>query len=249
MNYRNAISDFEEYLEDIYSDNNCIGIEYRGYLINLKDYERMKEIIDDNNFNINDSKNKFKINQIEFKKPQYLINMILNGNKYIFINTTLWELICDNDKKNETPIIYKVNSNDISFSLDNIELSFSHNKNIIDEYSLNNSYKYKSKYYDNEAKDENNLKYQNNTPEKRVNFASPPRIGLQNIGATCYMNATLQCFCHIEKFVNFFKYSEQVVSMVKNDKNNLTSSFKLLIEKLWPNNYILFSKKLCSRRI
>jgi UDP-galactopyranose mutase len=51
------------------------------------------------------------------------------------------------------------------------------------------------------------------------------------------MNSTLQCFCHIEKFVNFFKYSQQVVSMVRNNKNNLTSSFKLLIEKLWPNNY------------
>ena len=45
-----------------------------------------------------------------------------------------------------TPIIYKVNSNDISFSLDNIELSFKHNKNIIDEYVLNNSSKYKSNY-------------------------------------------------------------------------------------------------------
>jgi ubiquitin C-terminal hydrolase len=51
------------------------------------------------------------------------------------------------------------------------------------------------------------------------------------------MNATLQCFCHIEKFVNFFKYSQQVITIVKNDKSNLTSSFKLLIEKLWPNNY------------
>ena len=51
------------------------------------------------------------------------------------------------------------------------------------------------------------------------------------------MNATLQCFCHIGKFVNFFKYSQQVLTIVKNDKSNLTSSFKLLIEKLWPNNY------------
>ena len=51
------------------------------------------------------------------------------------------------------------------------------------------------------------------------------------------MNAILQSFCHIEKFVNFFKYSQQVVSLVRNNKNNLTSSFKLLIEKLWPNNY------------
>ena len=49
------------------------------------------------------------------------------------------------------------------------------------------------------------------------------------------MNATLQCFCHIEKFINFFKYNTYIISLVKRSTNNLTSSFKLLIEKLWPN--------------
>ena len=43
MNYRNAISDFEKYLVDIYSEQNSFGIEYKGYLINLKDYERIKK--------------------------------------------------------------------------------------------------------------------------------------------------------------------------------------------------------------
>ena len=50
------------------------------------------------------------------------------------------------------------------------------------------------------------------------------------------MNSTLQCFCHIEKFLNFFKYNQQIVELVKKDKNNLSSSFKLLIEQLWPND-------------
>jgi len=84
---------------------------------------------------------------------------------------------------------------------------------------------------------EYNLDYQTDSHEIRVNFVFPPKIGLQNIGATCYMNATLQCFCHIEKFVNYFKYSKNVISKVRNNKNDLTSSFKLLIENLWPNNY------------
>ena len=88
----------------------------------------------------------------------------------------------------------------------------------------------------NYNKNEMNLR-QANSPEIRDNFPFSPKIGLENIGVACYMNATLQCFCHIEKFVNFFKYSQQVNSMVRNNKNNLTSSFKLLIEKLWPNNY------------
>ena len=145
-NFQNAIFDFEKYLEDIYSAKNSYGKEYEGYLINLKDYERIKDIIDNNKTNINDSENYFKIKQIEFKTPQYLINMILNGNKYIFINADLWKLICDDDKKFDFSIMYKVNNKDINFSLDNKYLYFSHNNNIIDKYSLKNSCIYESNY-------------------------------------------------------------------------------------------------------
>ena len=41
---------------------------------------------------------------------------------------------------------------------------------------------------------------------------------------------------------NFFKYKEQVIDITRKDKSNLTSSFKLLIENLWPNNNIKSSK-------
>ena len=34
-------------------------------------------------------------------------------------------------------------------------------------------------------------------------FDYAPRVGLANIGATCYMNATLQCFCQILEFASF----------------------------------------------
>ena len=51
------------------------------------------------------------------------------------------------------------------------------------------------------------------------------------------MNAILQCFCNIEKFIKFFKYNKQAINLDLNTGNNLTFSFKLLIEQLWPNNY------------
>jgi len=71
----------------------------------------------------------------------------------------------------------------------------------------------------------------------KKNFESCPHIGLQNIGATCYMNSTLQCFCHIEKFVEFFKYNPQITNNIKNEKDKLSFSFKLLIDNLWPDNF------------
>ena len=44
-------------------------------------------------------------------------------------------------------------------------------------------------------------------------YVYPTLIGLQNINAACYMNASLQCFCHIVKFVNFFKYSKKTIEI------------------------------------
>jgi len=64
-------------------------------------------------------------------------------------------------------------------------------------------------------------------------FNEDTEIGLQNIGATCYMNATLQCFSHIKKFVEYFKYHNHPKFT---DKHSLSSSFKTLIDNLWNKN-------------
>ena len=77
-----------------------------------------------------------------------------------------------------------------------------------------------------EDEDEYNLDYQTNTLDKRVNFFFLPKIGLKNIRVTCYI-ATFQYICHIGKIVNFFIY-RHVISLVRNNKNILTSSIKLL---------------------
>ena len=73
-----------------------------------------------------------------------------------------------------------------------------------------------------------------------IDFQIPPLMGLKNVGATCYMNATLQCFSQIEKLVNYFKYKpyveEVVIKYQKENKLCLTQSFKDLIENLWPSN-------------
>ena len=86
--------------------------------------------------------------------------------------------------------------------------------------------------------------------EKNVNylkevFNQPPSIGLQNVGATCYMNATIQCFGQLEKFVLYFKYNQMIQQVITKNKNNdcLTKSFKDLIENLWPDNPKYLDKK------
>ena len=154
----------------------------------------------------------------------------------------------------------------LNFYLENIEfinnvqnISLEGNNNIgkIIKYDFNNNIK-----ENNSIINKNNLNLEESSPNnvKKFNgnkipvinniknnniinnFNNCPLIGLANIGATCYMNATLQCFCHIEQFINFFKYNPQINSTYKNNTDNLSYSFKLLIENLWPDKYIPSSK-------
>ena len=80
-------------------------------------------------------------------------------------------------------------------------------------------------------------------------FSEPPGIGLQNVGAIYYMNSTLQCLCQIEKLVDHFKTNERISTIINDYKvrgeDCLSSSFKNLIENLWPTDatYIEKNKK------
>jgi len=78
----------------------------------------------------------------------------------------------------------------------------------------------------------------NSIHSTRINFKAKPLIGLRNIGATCYMNTTLQILCNVEKFVDFFKYYKQINQIIESDTKNekLSTSFKILVENLYPND-------------
>ena len=192
----------------------------------------------------------FKIDYIliynnEHYRESHINNIKLNLE--VFLNNYKTYDICEplfDDSVDEViGSIIKYNSNNQEFD------NYPYNQNINNE-NYNNYQNFNNKennFNDNDAKDYNNkineneyeynLDYKTHSPHIKDNFAFTPLIGLQNIGATCYMNATLQCFCHIEYFVNKFKYSQNIIDKVRNNKKNLTASFKLLIEKLWPNNY------------
>ena len=151
IKYYYAIINFEDSLQDIYSESNN-NKDNKGYLINLKNYEEIKQSLNCQYYYkgkkkeeiIKDMNDKFykikKLKQIEFKTTQYLINMILNGNKYIIINENLWNELGDKDEGDNSPLIYKIESDYFTFNFENErKLYFKHNKNNqIDEYT----YKY-----------------------------------------------------------------------------------------------------------
>ena len=58
-------------------------------------------------------------------------------------------------------------------------------------------------------------------------------LGLQNIGATCYMNATLQCLCHVTSLKNYFNDESLLKKDILNKKTPLTKEFYEVITSLW----------------
>ena len=85
-------------------------------------------------------------------------------------------------------------------------------------------------------------------PKKAIHRESIPGvIGLTNVGATCYMNSTLQCFSNLERLRDFLLEEETYKALEKN-KQNKKLSFALaeVLKNLWkivthrtyaPNNF------------
>ena len=85
-----------------------------------------------------------------------------------------------------------------------------------------------------------------NEPIKLYEY--PTLIGLNNIGATCFMNSTLQCLSQTEALTNYFLKERNHHRIINNNlaKNNetpqLSPIFLELIKKLWSKeNIISFS--------
>ena len=126
--YRLSIKQFEDNIKNKYNNDKKNDPEI-GFLVNLEDYENLKNrIITQSNRNISEQKkleNKTKLKTLEIKTSQYL-------------NTNIWNLFGE-EKMNNSFSLYAIDKYLIIFSLDdNILLKFNcwENNNIIKDFSF-----------------------------------------------------------------------------------------------------------------
>ena len=81
------------------------------------------------------------------------------------------------------------------------------------------------------SKDLENLNTKYKELKEKYEELIPITVGLDNVGATCYMNATLQCFSSVSQLTGFFlkKYNYD-----PNDKNKkMSNEYYKVVKNLW----------------
>ena len=86
--------------------------------------------------------------------------------------------------------------------------------------------------------DNQNLEYLSPTPPTKENDHC---LGLENIGATCYMNATLQCLCHVILLKNYFLNDNNLKKDIHHKNAPLSKCFSELINILWKSSKASFA--------
>ena len=165
--------------------------------LNDINWEKLKSnvinnMIYENNFNNNNLIiNQNIINQNEINS---------NSNNINEINAESYEQYQQN--LNNNIINFNNINNNIINNFDNNN-NFNFNNNIINNNINNNNFDFQNNIYNNNniisfSEPNNNLINQNNnnSPKKVVLDKIKSTIGLVNIGATCYINSTLQCLAH-----------------------------------------------------
>ena len=213
--------------------------------------------------NINKNNLKNKENHLEFsrKKQQKTLKIVLK--QYIRENDERNKIIKNKEYTQITPKTENklINGNDNGEKLDNKEKAECSKKINEDmrpiriikkiQKKRNISAQISNKKFGKRIHKLNNetLDLSDFLPIKSIDKISfPGIIGLQNIGATCYMNATLQCFSNIGRLKTYL-LNKNIYQDLENNKNSskkLSFALAEVLKNLWeklehrfyaPNNF------------
>ena len=175
-----------------------------------------------NNYSYSYIKNTNNINNIYSQKKSN--NRIYNNNQY--------NNIYDNSLDNNINIFNNNNINNNIINNINTNLINNNNKNNVINNFNNNKRNSKTEIYLSDSDSSERMLKENGFIVMKIQ--REPKIGLGNIGATCYMNATLQCLSHTIKLANYFlnKKKEKKIK-----QKNFSREFLEIIKRLWLESY------------
>ena len=223
--YFNSI--FNTFLKKIMPDNkaNTIqGIFYDKILVLLIEEEKEMKI-----FYQGELENNRELIQLNLKFFNYNYknpsNDLWIGIKNLFFDDCPESFGYFKDKyiKNDSNDLMDLLMNENVGYLENVELKYDHNDKIYCKIRNNNLFK---KYFLKEEKKDISSSHLKNISKERF-------IGLENIGATCYMNATIQCLVNINELTNYLLI-EDIFNKILNEsyKCDILNSYCILLEKL-----------------
>ena len=202
----------------------------------IKDLNQQKNNLSQNNFN-NINSNLMNVNNLNnMNNMNFNINNNMNFNLMNNMNNKN-NFINNNPMNNKLMNINNINNNMSMSNLNNNKFIF--NKNLINNNIINNNNNF------NQNNNNNNLR-KSNRKKPLYFYKNPTLIGLQNIGATSFMNATLECLSQIEDLTNYFLDENRSGDKIKNNniakKNEnlpqLSPVYLELVKKLWDKNII-----------
>ena len=198
----------------------------------------------DNNHNIKnneDNNNIIKeyISNINPSNKNYNNNIKDNNNNKSINNNNLNNKYVHNDNSNN---INNKDTNNYNNKYKNIINNYNDGKNKNYNNINNQNYNQNQIYY--------NMQSNNNKHHHRSKSAGHIKInkaiihlqhanGLDNVGATCYMNATLQCLANIKQLTEYFIKIENTQKILSNPiKYKLSNSYLEVLNNLWLNSRI-----------
>ena len=201
-----------------------INDEKKRYVIKGKknlDDNIIKELL---NSEFNDWLKNLNIDINNFSNEELLIEKKVVANILSLEKIENFSEIIEDGEKNNQIKFRKIIYNFRKFNLDKDKIKEKSNKEKLKDY----------KNIEEERKEQegSNDKIVEN-PEGTVSGL----IGLQNIGATCYMNAALQCLSNVERLRMYFLNNNLKIN---SKKNPLSTSLLKVFQNLWENKKITY---------
>ena len=192
-----------------------------NYNNNNYNYNSNNNIINNYNSKNNHKKDIFNLNTFEGSLNNSIINQ--SNNNYLGENN-----IHFSNKKTKR--------NEIKNSIEN-NIEPTKNINLATLPIHNNNFNFSNNLYsDNYSYDKERQKNINEIGFLMAEIGEEPKIGLNNIGATCYMNATIQCLSHTVKLTNYFLNPKNEKFINSNDKQ-FSKEFYEVLKRLWIKQY------------